>query len=386
MPERLALKRLTASDLTLFEGPFHSLNAGNQKAINLNRDVLVDALYPALPLHAVAVGNEVPVAVKLYAPGGTAVHAVARKIIKHSAYKNWRLNGEFIRGPDWNPALYDSLQPGVIAVMSFHGDPLPTGLEIVLISPAQADEALLHARLSELLDSKSMRAVTPDQLSMAVADASVPAAHPVRLLALDPRLITDLEDAAQGGLRGQQKLQSRLGAGKLSPGALAKARQAAEATGREGEQLIDAYLSGHANPGGHWSHVWVAATNAISPYDFQCTSRGGEMGDQDFKIDVKSTKGSFDNDIHISLGEIVEAASGSTPYILFRVYEMNEEGGKLRRSGDIREFSVNLLASHNSAMPGQVKADSFSVPVQTSGLVWSEEITVPSASGEEDGG
>ena len=47
MADRIAIKRLTASDCTLFEAVFRSIDAGNQKSINLNADVLIDRLYPA---------------------------------------------------------------------------------------------------------------------------------------------------------------------------------------------------------------------------------------------------------------------------------------------------------------------------------------------------
>ena len=43
MLKKLALKRLTASDLTFFEWHYRSRNAGNQKAINLNTDVFISA-------------------------------------------------------------------------------------------------------------------------------------------------------------------------------------------------------------------------------------------------------------------------------------------------------------------------------------------------------
>ena len=51
MMDKLALKRLTASDLTFFEWQFKNRNAGNQKAINLNADVFSNQLYPALESH-----------------------------------------------------------------------------------------------------------------------------------------------------------------------------------------------------------------------------------------------------------------------------------------------------------------------------------------------
>jgi hypothetical protein len=37
MPDRIAIKRPTASDLTFFETLFRTINAGSQNAINLNR-------------------------------------------------------------------------------------------------------------------------------------------------------------------------------------------------------------------------------------------------------------------------------------------------------------------------------------------------------------
>ena len=57
---KLALKKLTASDLTLFEWHFRNRNAGNQKAINLNADVFVQQLFPALPEVGGSVSLEMP--------------------------------------------------------------------------------------------------------------------------------------------------------------------------------------------------------------------------------------------------------------------------------------------------------------------------------------
>ena len=80
MADHLALKRLTASDLTLFESLFRRLNAGNQKAINLNADVFVGALYPSAPTLGTAMDNEIPLALSLFGPGGKPAHKMTRKI------------------------------------------------------------------------------------------------------------------------------------------------------------------------------------------------------------------------------------------------------------------------------------------------------------------
>jgi len=54
--EKLSIKRLTRSDLTFFRWQHEHQDAGNQKAINLNRDVFVSELFPALPAEGAAEG------------------------------------------------------------------------------------------------------------------------------------------------------------------------------------------------------------------------------------------------------------------------------------------------------------------------------------------
>ena len=388
MPERLTLKRLTVSDLTLFAGPFRRHNDSKQKAINLNRDVLVDQLYPALPDLAAGADNEVRVALKIWAPGERMPHLVTRKIIKHATYKNWRLNGELIHGPEWNPGAYDSLVAGTIAVMAFRGDPLPVAIDIVLVAAEWPDDAALHADLELLFaqaaGKKGMVAVTAADLTAVVTRAKLPETHPIRRLTLDPVITPDLEDFIRGGLRGRRGLQQRLGSRGLSRAELARAKAQTEAIGRQGEEIVDMHLRRLSNPGGSWDYIWVADTNAIAPYDFVCTSQGGVMGDFEFKIDVKATSGSFSNDIHLSLAELAEAARSPVQYCLFRVYYLTENGGRLRRSNDIRAFATELLSAHDGAMPGSVKADSFSVPVGTTGLIWDDEMTLDMTSDDDE--
>lgn len=99
MLKKLAAKRLTASDLTLFEWHYKNKNAGNQKAINLNANVFVDELFPVLPEIADRQDGRIPLDLQIYGPGHKELHNLQRKIIKIGSYKNWRLNGEFIHNP-----------------------------------------------------------------------------------------------------------------------------------------------------------------------------------------------------------------------------------------------------------------------------------------------
>lgn len=378
MPEHIALKRLTASDLTLFESLFRRLNAGNQKAINLNADVFIKEFYPDAPNLAPIVNNEIPVALRLYGPGGKPAHKIARKIIKNATYKNWRLNGEFIPGPEGDAARYDSLQPSDLALITFSGAPLPTNLEIVLLARSDSTDAGLYASLTSHLGGKSMVPLTNEDVAAAIATAGVSIQHPINELIVDPALDSALEDAAFGGERGTRAvLRRRTGRG-VSAADLARARQNADRTGAEGEGLINGLLTQQVASGKIASMEWASATNAISPFDFTIEQADGLK----IKLDVKSTIGPFDNDFHISVSELIEAAQAPERYDIYRVYSLDEDGGELRIAEDIRAFARNVLASLN--LPAGVKCDGFSVAVDAEGLTWGAEVYVERPAGDED--
>ena len=147
MFDKAALKRLTRSDLTFFEWHFRNRNAGNQKSINLNADVFIDALYPSLPTITRGIGDKVPIDLYLYGPGKKLAYNVQRKIIKGSSYKNWRLDGEFVYNPEDDPKRFDSLSPGDLALMLFEGDPHPVALSLFLLSAGNPDDEPLCREL-----------------------------------------------------------------------------------------------------------------------------------------------------------------------------------------------------------------------------------------------
>ena len=193
--KKLALKRLTKSDLTIFEWHFRNRNASNQKSINLNADVFVNELYPAVPTAALTNGNEMPVSVSIFGPGVKTELALARKIIKGAAYKNWRLNGEFIFNPAGDPERFNLLLPGDLAVMEFVGEAQPTALRMFLLANDLPSDAGVLSRLNEILGDRSMAALSKRALSDAIDSASLASDHPLNELLLD----TSLEDAALGG-------------------------------------------------------------------------------------------------------------------------------------------------------------------------------------------
>ncbi len=258
MAELLAVKRLTASDLTFFERLFRTVNAGNQKGINLNADVLTGVLYPDLAAVAAAQPDgEISFPLTILGPDAAGSYRVRRKIVKGGTYKNWRLNGEFIYDPDGGPGRFDTMRPGDLAVFGFDGRPGPDAVTLVLLSAHASEDAALHANLAPLVAGKSMAPVLAERLRAALRSTGAAPEHPLSVLARDPEDELALEDAALGGTKGVRSLRRRRRARPISPSELQRAKKAAAQTGADGEALVDAYLQAIGNPGGDAEHTEV---------------------------------------------------------------------------------------------------------------------------------
>src|SRR5258708_30409050 len=98
MIKKLAIKKLTKSDLTLFKWQVENNKAGHQKAINLSAIVFIKELFPALAEEAKLNGRagKFSVDLDIFGPGNAPCLNLQRKIVKFGEYKNWRLNGEFV--------------------------------------------------------------------------------------------------------------------------------------------------------------------------------------------------------------------------------------------------------------------------------------------------
>ncbi|MDA7979553.1 MAG: DUF3883 domain-containing protein [Pirellulales bacterium] len=359
MDRKLAVKQLSYSDLTLFETQFRSLKKGNQKAINLNADVFVSRLYPSLPDTEIGKTGRIPLDLSLFGPGLRPEWNIQRKIIKQGSYKNWRLNGEFITNP-----RFDVLARHDYAVMEFSGEIFPTGARVVFIAAGESEDASLHSALVAG-SFGSMAAITPSDLSVIVEQSNCSSEHPIRELLLEQ----DLEDAAVGGIAGTQRLLRRKSGGSISREELKRARQNADDVGRQGEELIFGYLAIQKESGELTDFDWTAAENAIAPYDFTITHSNAEVS----KLDVKSTKGSFGRTLHISLAELLEIRDGGASYSLYRVYELDEQGGKLRIANNLTDFADQVIATLEE-LPQGTTVDSISVKPESLGF--GEEILI----------
>ena len=250
--------------------------------------------------------------------------------------------------------------------MAFNGIAVPSGMDLILVSQAASGDVALIAALMPLFGNRSMIEATPAQIAAAAVTAAVPKTHPIRVAASDPDTEAALEDAAQGGLAGTRKLLSNRNGRPVSGPDFAKAKARAERIGQEGEGLVNGYLAAQTASGAIASSIWASAANAVAPFDFETAS----PNDGRTLIDAKSTTGPFENVIHLSLAEIVEAA-GEIPYRIYRVFELGDDGGKLRISGDIGPLARTLKALHEAHMPNGVRVDGFSVA--TAALTWGKE-------------
>lgn len=354
MPDRIAIKRLTESDLTFFESQFRLRSNLRQKAINLNRDVFVNELYPILG-EVTAAGREMPIGLTVHGPGTAGAYRLSRSITKaKESYKNWRLNGEFVRDPELEPNRFERLAPGDLAVMEFIGDPEPKAMSLVLIS--MADDVALHAELTTTVSGsrRTMVCVSRSDLGDLVNRASVLANHPIRLLLHDIDLVSELADAAIGDPRAAERARRRAGR-PISAEELLAAGMVARRIGDDGEALAQIYLEKLSAAGEVRSFTWVSRENAVSAWDFEVQWTNGSFS----RVDAKSTSGLFDRPIHMSGAEIEAAADENVRYDIWRLYEVSEEGANLSILEKVGPLAMEVMTGLK--LPVGVRPDSFSI-------------------------
>ena len=347
--KKIALKRLTKSDLTFFIWHFQNSNAGNQKAINLNADVFVDRLFPNIHEEATRRGDRFPVDLDIFGPGGAGALNLQRKIVKGESYKNWRLNGEFVRDDEQR---FRPLQEGDLAVIEFEGDVAPYAARLVLVAKSLSADAAAHRELDALLDKRRMAQITSAQLDSVVAQARLADEHPLNGINLQ----NELEDAAQGGLSATRRLFKRSTTRKVSKTELKAARIQADETGALGEEFVNEWLTAERTSGRISAFEWTSRENAIAPYHNTVTLLSG----QSERLDVKATTGPFRNTLHVSINELLHCADASQPYRIYRVFAIDGRTAKMRISAPLTHFAAGIVPILET-LPAGVSADGVSV-------------------------
>lgn len=361
MPRQIAVKRLTRSDLTLFEWQLRNDPAGTQKAINLNADALL-RMYPAMPDIALRQGNRFPLDLYLYGPDARPELNLQRKILKQQ--KNWRLNGEIIANPVADPTRFDSLAEHDIAVFEFQGDLVPVAARVVFLAASSPIDAPVHAQMDLLLGTSRMAVSDSASVSAAVEASGVADAHPIWGLLLDDAI----EDAVQGGAEGLRRLFRR-GTRTLTREDLRRAREGFDAVGRVGEELVYEHLVARQEAGQITSFEWEADANAAAPFDFSVVAADGTV----VLIDVKTTGGPHERAVHVSMSEIITMAQHEGRYDLYRVSRGNDGSYSVRVAEDCRAIAQTILDSFQTLPPG-VRPDG--VTIANSALTYGESVAL----------
>lgn len=355
MKRKITVKRLSASDLTLFEHHFRQTSGAKQKAFNLDTSVFVKELYPGLPERMDIGSDRLPLDLQIYGPGMAELHNLQRKILKQQ--KNWRLNGELIVNPPEKADRYNELAKGDFAIIEFLGVAEPKSARIYLVASANSSDHELHNALMDKFgttfsSNKGMVPVTIDEITGVISSTSLKDSHPV----YDFLENDSMEDAAKGGIEGTLTLLKRRKTRGIGKEEFAQAKRNAEQTGIMGEELVNSFLESRYDEGLIGGYKWDADENPISPFDFSILDGETVV----LKIDAKSTTGSFENKIHVSMSELLEMCDQDVPYDIYRIYDTMSSRPKLRISENVRTFASEIINSLEK-LPNGVSIDSVSI-------------------------
>jgi hypothetical protein len=393
----VVLKFLTEkSDLGWFSSIFHGRELkGRQKSIALAKAVIND-IWPNLPVRqniydaskdamkaaltpggggkslwklestkANAIGS-LPVQVDIYGPGAKPLMH-ADRVIK-LLDNNWRLDGGFINTDANDPARFDPLQEGDVAIIGFDGIDWPKAATVILLA-AKTDKAM-WTDLSPLVTKRikpMIRLEAP--FIQAFADKhDLPGNHIIRSLCGSPVMAPPEASVELPAVRKPRAV------GPVSAADRQARSVANDLTGFLGEKAVDTYLSAQPTEAGG-THIWMWPASAEHPYDFEVIAASGAP---DHVIDAKTTSSAWTSEFHMSSAELAWAAHSTVPYYIYRVSDMAPgKPSVLRISGDIRSFAMTTaLAFVQAAVQGTRAAD-VAIRTTAQGLTWSGPLTLP---------
>jgi hypothetical protein len=351
---KLAIKRLTTSDLTFFASQYKNNPSSKQKAINLNADVFIEELYPGL--RDSASRERFPIDVFIYGPGLEREHNLQRKIVKTLGAKNWRLNGEIVENPEDSPQRFNALAANDFAIFDFNEGIIPVSLTLVFIAAAISEDKDIQQAFDLLLGENSMIALSPARLEDVAKRVNLVPEHPIYRLTLDTDMLSsDVEDIALGGSPGRARLTSWSSSRKISRTDLQKAKESADLVGLQGEQYVNDYLLVLKREGRIHDFEWISDKNAINPYDFWISLSETIR----ILVDVKSTQGEFERTLHVSFNELLRMREGPERYDIYRVFDMKEETAQLRIAEGIGTWA-NQMLQVLEGLPAGISSDSIS--------------------------
>jgi len=230
----------------------------------------------------------------------------------------------------------------------------PEIVQCLLVAAQDATDQQLFQVLSQLSGfgpRAGMISITERQLTECAQRAELSETHPIYALTLDHDLREAIEGSAEAVIRISRRMQNQT----ITRTQLSKLRENADRSGQLGESLVYIYLQNQETGGDILGFTWVSGTNAIAPFDFGIDLEGGTTE----RIDVKTTSGSFDQPIYVSLAELI-TMTGDIPYRIYRVYEASQTLGRLRISEPVNDQARELL-SILGTLPAEVTADGLRI-------------------------
>jgi hypothetical protein len=341
---RNAVKILSMSDLSLFR--VH-VKDSKQKAINLNSSIFVDKFYPAL--HGSF--SQIPFGLVLFGPGGRGAHALSRMAVRSQGSKNWRLNGEVINNPDNEPNRYDNLSKEDFIILSFRGDPTPNSVIGILVS--KSEDPVLHGKILSTLPMKESMVDVSNQFIFDLISATVSEyqnGHPLDSIGS----FDCVEDAIFGPA--PKRISNGLN-NKISQDAAERQVAAASEVGRRGEELFASWLAETKHDDTHFK--WVSREYARASFDFKMSSANWTITTELF-VDVKSTRGPFENNIHMSLAEVRWAAAHES-YRIARISDISSEKATITILAGVSVLCQNIIEKLVEQCPEGITIDSFQI-------------------------
>jgi len=375
VPRKLAIRRIQHSELTYFQPLFERIRTdaeavgkkgSKQKAINLDKAVLIDVFYPAL---ASTRNGEFGIVLNVFGPNDSRLQSLGRKISKPKANKesdskNWRLHGATIRNPLSDPGRYDVIEANDFLVMEFQDAPdgMPGIVNLQTMSRSVATAAGITADLDALFKNRlNMVAISESMMANLCARTA--------LLPVDPLSVFEDEDALiEEALTGDPVAVERVLRRRrvVTRQQVLDRQRAGDENGLTGEALVVSWLEAEKTAGRITDFRHDAAVNAVQPHDFTVMTPVGTM-----YVDAKSTSGRHDADFYMSVSEVVFAAESADAYQIYRVSELSSGSGTLRISSDMRDLAKEI-GEGLKYLPKGVRATTLTI--QTSQLKWSDPV------------
>jgi hypothetical protein len=145
----------------------------------------------------------------------------------------------------------------------------------------------------------------------------------------------------------------------------------AQRVGLLGEELVDSHFAGQKAEGMILDFRWMSKRDPSAPADFW---RAPNTGTDEW-AEVKATSASFKQPFFISRAEL-ELATKEKPYRIYRVYEVNDAGGKLRVSTDFRPVAQAILTAVAARIAPGVIVSSLRIDPQEASIDFGPEIRV----------